>query len=321
MKIGLFGVGHLGKIHLRCLQQTPFELVGFFDPVDETALPVTGEFGIQRYESAEALMDAVDAVDIVCPTVYHYDVAKQACLKGKHVFIEKPVTETVEQAKELMELAKQYEIVMQVGHVERYNPAILPLHDKIVNPRFIEGHRLAIFNPRGTDVSVVLDLMIHDLDLVLSIVKSEVVNLAANGVSIVSNTPDICNVRIEFASGCVANLTASRISLKNMRKLRIFQDDAYVSLDFLSKESQMVKIEDVTEGDENEGMTLHTNTGLKRINIEQLPIEPINAIQAELTDFYHSVVEGIAPMVSIEDGYKALHLAHWIHQKIENQHV
>jgi predicted dehydrogenase len=321
MKIGLFGAGHLGKIHIKCIQQTPFELVGFYDPDDKAALYAEQHFGLKRYSDIDSLLNDVDAVDIVCPTVYHYDVALRACEKGKHVFLEKPVTETVEQAHHLMELAQKHNIVMQVGHVERYNPAIISLHDKIINPRFIEGHRLALFNPRGTDVSVVLDLMIHDLDLVLSIVKDKVKEVHANGVSIVSSTPDICNARIEFENGCVANLTASRISLKNMRKLRIFQDDAYVSLDFLTKESQMVKIDDVTEGDENEGMTISTNTGLKRINIEQIPIEPVNAIEAELSDFYISASTGKTPAVSIEDGYKALHLAHWIHQKIENQHV
>lgn len=320
MKLGLFGVGHLGKIHIKCILETEFTLVGFYDP-DDAAAKSAEEAGLRRFDNPDDLLDAVDAADIVSPTIFHYDLALKACRKGKHVFIEKPVTETLEQAKHLMELAKEKHIIMQVGHVERYNPAMLPMQDKIHNPRFIEGHRLAIFNPRGTDVSVVLDLMIHDLDLVLSLVKSEVVNVSANGVKIVSTTPDICNARIEFANGCVANLTASRISLKNMRKLRIFQDNAYVSLDFLTKESQMVKIEDVTAGDENEGMVLSTNSGLKRINIEQVPIEPVNAILAELNDFYQAVKFGKTPKVSIEDGYKALHLAHWIHQKIEDQHV
>lgn len=320
MKLGLFGVGHLGKIHIKCILETEFTLLGFFDP-DDTAAKAAQAAGLRRFENPDELLNAVDAVDIVSPTIYHYDLALKACSKGRHVFIEKPVTETLEQARHLMDLAKEKNIIMQVGHVERFNPAFLPVHDKISNPRFIEGHRLAIFNPRGTDVSVVLDLMIHDLDLVLSLVKSEVVNVSANGVKIVSDTPDICNARIEFSNGCVANLTASRISLKNMRKLRIFQDNAYVSLDFLTKESQMVKMEDVTDGDENEGMVLSTNSGLKRINIEQVPIEPVNAILAELNDFYQAVTFGKPPKVSIEDGFKALHLAHWIHQKIEDQHV
>lgn len=321
MKIGLFGTGHLGKIHVKCLLETPFELVGFYDPDDQAAAAVESVYGLKRYKDQEQLLSEVDAIDIVCPTIYHYDVAVKACRLGKHVFIEKPVTETVDQARHLMELAKEFNVIMQVGHVERYNPAMIPVQQKIGTPRFIEGHRLALFNPRGTDVSVVLDLMIHDLDLVLSLVKSDVVDVAANGVKIVSTTPDICNARIEFANGCVANLTASRISLKNMRKLRIFQDDAYLSLDFLTKESQMVKLMDVTEGDEIEGMTLSTNTGLKRIIIEQMPIEQINAIQAELTDFYNAILKNETPRVSIEDGYKALHLAYWIHKKIEDQHV
>ncbi|MBK8081839.1 MAG: Gfo/Idh/MocA family oxidoreductase [Saprospiraceae bacterium] len=320
MKIGLFGVGHLGKIHLKCLLDSPFSLAGFYDPDDSAAKIIEEIYSIPRFLTVEKLIAAVDAVDIVCPTILHYDIALKAAMADKHVFIEKHVTETVGQAKHLMELALEHKIVMQVGHVERYNPAIIPLENKIKNPRFIEGHRLALFNPRGTDVSVVLDLMIHDLDLVLSIVKSEVSDVAANGVCIVSSTPDICNARIEFKNGCVANLTASRISLKNMRKLRIFQDDAYISLDFLTKESQMVKIDNVSEGTEMDAMTISTNTGLKRISIEQFPIGQSNAILAELNDFYHAIKNGIPPKVSIEDGFKALHLAHLIHQKIESQH-
>jgi predicted dehydrogenase len=320
MKIGLFGVGHLGKIHLKCLLDSPFTLAGFYDPDDAAAKYIEDTYSIPRYMTSEQLIEVVDAVDIVCPTILHYDIAVKAATTGKHVFIEKPVTETVEQARHLMELSNKFKIVMQVGHVERYNPAIIPLENKIKNPRFIEGHRLALFNPRGTDVSVVLDLMIHDLDLVLSLVKSEVADVAANGVCIVSSTPDICNARIEFKNGCVANLTASRISLKNMRKLRIFQDDAYISLDFLTKESQMVKIENVSEETEMDAMTISTNTGLKRISIEQFPIGQSNAILAELNDFYHSISNGVQPKVSIEDGFKALHLAHQIHQKIESQH-
>ncbi|MFZ1703357.1 MAG: Gfo/Idh/MocA family oxidoreductase [Saprospiraceae bacterium] len=321
MKIGLFGVGHLGKIHLKCLQETGFQLIGFYDPDDTAAAFVENTHHIKRYFDIESLLNDCDAVNIVSPTLYHYDIAVKACQHKKHVFIEKPVTETVEQARHLMELAEENNVLIQVGHVERYNPAIIPLENKIKNPRFIEGHRLAMFNPRGTDVSVVLDLMIHDLDLVLSIVQSEVKSVAANGVKIVSNTPDICNARIEFDNGCVANLTASRISLKNMRKLRIFQDDAYISLDFLTKESQMVKIEEVSPGSENDHMTISTNSGLKRISIEQFPIEQSNAIQAELTDFYHAITQNKTPKVSIRDGYRALHLAQLIHHKIENQHV
>lgn len=320
-KIGLLGLGHLGKIHLKCLLNTPFTVIGAFDP-DDSAFEYAERSGIKlhRFHDPLELVKASDCVDIVSPTIYHYELAAIACREGKDVFIEKPVTTTVEESESLLELEKAHGVIVQVGHVERYNPAFHALDDMIDNPKFIEGHRLALFNPRGTDVSVILDLMIHDLDLVLSIVKSDVKNVYANGVSIVSATPDICNARIEFENGCVANLTASRISLKNMRKLRVFKEDAYLSLDFLSKKSQVVNISPVLGQEEPKGMTIDTQTGKKEITIQELPVVETNAIEEELNDFYKSVVERRRPKVNLEDGYKALKLAHLIQLKIDEQH-
>ncbi len=233
LKAGVLGAGHLGKIHLRLLNESEkYELVGFYDPIKENAEKVAKEFGYKAFNSVEELIDAVDVVDIVTPTLSHFDCAKEAIEKSKHIFIEKPITKTVEEAETIVELAKQYTVKGQVGHVERFNPAFTAVKDTIKNPMFIETHRLAEFNPRGTDVPVVLDLMIHDIDAVLSVVNSKVKNVKASGVSIISETPDIANARIEFENGCVANLTASRISLKNMRKSRFFQRDAYISVDF-----------------------------------------------------------------------------------------
>lgn len=316
MKIGLVGVGHLGKIHLKCLLNTKFEFVGFYDPNEELRKTISETNQIRAYDDLDALIAEVDCIDVVSPTVFHYEIAKKAIIAGKHVFIEKPLTETLEQAEELVLLSRKHQVKVQVGHVERYNPAIRSLRNIDFKPKFIEGHRLALFNPRGTDVSVVLDLMIHDLDIVLSMIKEEVVDVRANGVCIVSKTPDICNARIEFAGGAIANLTASRISLKNMRKIRIFQNDAYISLDFLDKEAQVVKIEENVENDDFSGMTIHTNDGLKRITIESPEIMKNNAIEDELSDFYEAVTGQSDVLVTIDDGLRALKLAHIIQSKI-----
>ena len=233
LKIGVLGVGHLGKIHLKCIEMASahYDLVGFLILDQFTRQKVVEAFGIPAFESAEELMDVVDVVDIVTPTVAHFDLASAAIRRGKHIFIEKPLTHTLEEAEELIRLSQEYGVKVQVGHVERFNPALMALEDMPLEPMFIEAHRLAQFNPRGTDVSVILDLMIHDLDIILSLVRSEVKFISASGVAVVSDTPDISNARIEFENGCVANLTASRISLKQMRKVRFFQKDAYISLD------------------------------------------------------------------------------------------
>ena len=321
IKIGVLGAGHLGKIHLKCIQASEFlELVGFYDPDLENAQKVAESFSTRAFETAEALMNAVDAVDIVTPTVLHFDLAQQAARKGKHIFIEKPLTHTVAEAEELIKITTENNVKVQVGHVERFNPAFLSLGDVRISPMFVEAHRLAMFNPRGTDVSVVLDLMIHDIDLILHLVNSEVKSIHASGVAVVSQSPDIANARIEFENGCVANLTASRMSLKQMRKIRFFQRDAYISLDFLEKKSQIIRLLDEnTEG--GNLMELETVRGTKFIDI-QMP-EPINvnAIQMELETFAESIRDNKKTRVTIEDGYKALKIAHQIIKAIGDSTV
>lgn len=321
LKIGVLGVGHLGKIHVKCIQQTDcFELVGFFDPSDDNATQVVENQGIKRFENIEELLDAVDVVDIVTPTITHFELALKAIQHKKHVFIEKPLCNTVEEAETLLVACREHGVKVQVGHVERFNPALLALDDTKLVPMFIEAHRLAVFNPRGTDVSVILDLMIHDLDIVLSLVDSQVKGVHASGVSVVSDTPDIANVRLEFENGCVANLTASRISMKQMRKVRLFQPDAYISLDFLEKNSQVIRLYDEGSPDlpkDANLMELQTPKGKKHIHIDMPQTEPVNAIQLELETFAESILQNKKPKVSIDDGYRALKMAHEIIKTIE----
>lgn len=319
LKIGVLGVGHLGKIHLKCIQEiTDFELVGFYDPDTVNADKIEAEFGIKKWSSLDDLIDAVDVVDIVTPTISHFDCASKALKKCRHVFIEKPIVTSLEEARELIKIAGEANVKVQVGHVERFNPAFLAAESSFDRPMFIESHRLAQFNPRGTDVPVILDLMIHDIDIVLSVVKSNIKKISASGVAVVSDTPDIANARIEFDNGCVANLTASRISLKNMRKARFFQRDAYISVDFLKKELEVVKITDVEKDVTPLGFVLDLGPGkgTKQINFEKPEIKPLNAIKAELESFHSAIINNTVPPVTINDGYSALELAHKIIEKI-----
>ncbi len=322
LKIGVLGAGHLGKIHLKCIQLAAetYQLAGFYDPDPLAAKQVSESLGIPCFESAEALMDAVDVVDIVTPTIYHYEMAALAIRKGKHLFIEKPLTHTLAEADALVQLSNERGVQVQVGHVERFNPALLALEDMTLQPMFIEAHRLAAFNPRGTDVSVILDLMIHDIDIILSMVRSEVKSVSASGVAVVSETPDIANARIEFKNGCVANLTASRISLKQMRKVRLFQKDAYVSLDFLEKKAQVVRLYEKGAANlppDANLLELSTPVGEKLLHIHAPEIEQVNAIRMELETFARSIEAGTTPKVSIMDGYEALKLAYRIIEEIE----
>lgn len=323
LKIGVLGVGHLGKIHVKCINLVKdLELVGFFDPNEDNAKVAMEDFGLHRFENLEDLLFAVDAVDIVTPTTTHFELAKKAIENGKHVFIEKPITETPEQAKMLLDLMQKHQVKVQVGHVERFNPAMLALDEATLNPMFIEVHRLATFNPRGTDVSVVLDLMIHDLDIILNLVKSPVKSVHATGVSVVSNTADLSNARIEFENGCIANVTASRLSLKQMRKVRLFQKDGYVSLDFLTKKAEIVRLYDI-EAKENLGdipvMELETAKGRKLIQMEIPEVQPVNAIEMELATFAESILKNTTTKVTLEDGYRALKLAYEISEQIEKR--
>lgn len=314
LKAGVLGAGHLGKIHLRLLNEsTNYELIGFYDPIKENAEKVAEEFGYRPFDSIEELIDAVDVVDIVTPTLSHFDCAKMAIEKGKHIFIEKPITKTIEEAENLIELTKKHNVKGQVGHVERFNPAFTAVKDKINTPMFIETHRLAEFNPRGTDVPVVLDLMIHDIDIILSVVNSKVKSVSASGVSVISETPDIANARIEFENGCVANLTSSRISMKNMRKSRFFQKDAYIAVDFFEKATEVVRMQNAPENPGDFDMILQNAEGVKKqIYFENPTIEANNAILDELNTFAEAINNNTAPIVTLEQGTEALRVAHQI---------
>ena len=292
IRIGVLGAGHLGKIHIRLLKELvdQFDLVGFYDPNDDNANFAASEFGLHRFETIAELLEEVDAVDIVTPTITHFTCAKEALEAGKHVFIEKPLTETLEEGRKLMEIAQEKKRIVQVGHVERFNPAFLAAQPYFGEPMFIETHRLAQFNPRGCDVPVVLDLMIHD----------------------------IANARLEFENGCVANLTTSRISLKNMRKSRFFQKNAYISVDFLSKEMEVITMEDVQGEPDPFDMIMDLGAGKpsKKIMFDKPEIVANNAIKEELSSFGKAISNKTIPIVSIEDGFAALQVAHRILEKL-----
>jgi len=320
IRIGVIGAGHLGKIHIKLLKQIPdFELVGFFDREEKVRGQVAADFEVQAFESLESLLAEVEAVDIVVPTLAHHQVATAAFRLGKHVFIEKPLTHTVAEGEALLELQAQHPHLMgQVGHVERFNPAFLAISDRMLEPMFVEGHRLAQYNPRGTDVSVVADLMIHDLDVILSVIPAPVRQIQASGVAVVSDTPDIANARIEFENGAVANLTASRISMKNMRRLRFFQRDAYLAVDFLAKKVDDVRLfPEMPEEQPLPLLPIDTPLGQKYMQMQQLEPEPVNAIQMELEEFAASIREGAPVRVSLADGLRALKVAVQIQEQID----
>ncbi len=311
LKIGVLGAGHLGKIHLKLLQQSKkYKLVGFYDSFTENAQKTANQFSYKLFNSVQELIEMVDVVDIVTPTLSHFDCAKESIEKGKHIFIEKPITNTLQEAETIKSLAYKNHIHGQVGHVERFNPAFTAIKDKINSPMFIETHRLAEFNPRGTDVPVVLDLMIHDIDIILSVVDSKVKNINANGISVISETPDIANARIEFENGCVANLTASRISMKNMRKSRFFQKDAYISVDFLEKKAEVVRMKDAPKNLDEFAMVLQNAEGVKKqIYFDNPTITANNAILDELESFADAIKNDTTPIVSLTQGTEALRVA------------
>jgi predicted dehydrogenase len=322
LKIGVLGAGHLGKIHIKCIKAIPeFELIGFYDSDPVNAARVAAEYGIVRFLSVEELIDAVEVVDIVTPTLSHFECASQALKKFRHVFIEKPIVASPEEALKLIGIASEANVKVQVGHVERFNPAFIAAQPFILQPMFIETHRLAQFNPRGTDVPVILDLMIHDIDIVLSVVKSGIRKINASGVAIISDTPDIANARLEFDNGCVANLTASRISMKNMRKSRFFQRDAYISVDFLEKETEIIRLKNVGN-EETDPLSmiidLPDGKGSRQIYFDKPKIVPINAIQTELESFANAIIHNTTPSVTINDGYLALDLATRITEIVNN---
>jgi predicted dehydrogenase len=321
LKIGVFGVGHLGKYHLNNWKEIKdVEVVGFYDPSDDVAQDVTEKYQLPRFLDAERLIDAVDVIDVIAPTTYHFHLAKMAIRKGKHVFLEKPMANTMQEARELVNLVKESRIKLQVGHVERFNPAFIAVRQMDLNPMFIEVHRLAQFNVRGTEVSVILDLMIHDIDIILSLVKSEVKQISASGVAVMTDTPDIANVRIEFNNGCVANLTSSRISMKKMRKMRLFQKDAYIGIDFLNKKSEIIKLKSPQDIDAF-SFDLDTLHGKKTIAVVNPQVPEVNAIKRELESFRDAIVNNTPTLVSEVDGYRAMDVAHQILQKIKNNNI
>lgn len=324
IKIGVIGAGHLGKIHIKLLKEIEaFELCGFYDLSDVNTKKIIEEYGIKSFGSADELIESVDAVDIVTPTLFHYENAVKVLRNQKHLFIEKPISSTIDEAQSLIELAREANIRAQVGHVERFNPAFIAAQQFDLTPMFIETHRLAEFNPRGLDVPVVLDLMIHDIDIMLHLVKSNVKRVSASGVAVVSDTADICNARIEFDNGCVANLTSSRISMKNMRKTRLFQKDAYISIDFLNKEVEMVQMHDLqgTPGPFDMIMEIGEGRPSKKISFNNPEVPPNNAIKMELEAFAHSIQHKKPTAVSLHDGYRALDVAYQILDHVEKTMV
>ncbi|MEW5800027.1 MAG: Gfo/Idh/MocA family oxidoreductase [Bacteroidota bacterium] len=323
LNIGVIGVGHLGSLHSKMYDEIDSaNFVGVFDVNEEKRKEVASKYKVRSFASIDELLNAVDAVSIATVTTTHFEVAKKALAVGKHVLIEKPITSTITEADELIELARQKGVLIQVGHIERFNPAIVSLESYQLKPMFIESHRLAQFNPRGTDVAVVLDLMIHDIDIILSLVNSPVKQIDANGVAVVSDTPDIANARLQFENGCVANVTASRISQKKMRKMRMFQHNAYIAIDFQQGSADVFRL-----GKEGEGSIWSTmllgeiGEGKKKRSIiyEQPEIKKINALKYELESFINAVQHNTRPVVNGEDGRHALEVAQEIMNKIQVQ--
>lgn len=320
LKIGVIGAGHLGKLHTKMFSGIKnCELVGIYDINEANARAAGNEFKVKAFEDLETLLDALDAVSIAVTTSAHYEVAKKCIERGIHVFIEKPITSTIDEAEKLVKLASDKKLTLQVGHIERFNPALVSLEKYIVNPLFIQSDRLSQFNPRGTDVAVVLDLMIHDIDVILSLIKSEVKRIDANGVPVVSDNVDIANARIQFENGAVANVTASRISQKKMRKMRIWQRDNYTALDFVTGASEMYRLQPLSE-EVTSGVPfgeIGVGEKKKRLLYEQPEVKEINALKYELELFVNSVIESSRPVVSGEDGLRALKVANEIIKKIE----
>jgi predicted dehydrogenase len=321
LKVGVFGVGHLGKFHLNNWKEIKtVELVGFYDPDDEIASEVANKYQLTRFSDPTQLMDVCDVVDVVAPTPAHFSLCESAIRKGKHVFVEKPLANSMAEARELVKLVRESNVKLQVGHVERFNPAFLAIQSMPLNPLFIEVHRLAQFNPRGTEVSVILDLMIHDIDIILSIVRSEVGNISASGVAVMTETPDIASVRIEFHNGCVANLTSSRISMKKMRKMRLFQKDAYIGIDFLNKKTEIIKLKTPQDLDVF-SFDIETPNGKKTIALSNPAVPEVNAIRLELEKFTEAILTNTPTRVSEVDGYRAMDIAHQILQKIKHNTI
>lgn len=323
LNIGVIGVGHLGSLHVKMFSTIDsVKLTGVFDADCERAKNVAKEFQTNSFNSIEELFEKIDAVSIATPTITHHAVALKALNAGKHVFIEKPITETIEQAEDLVLKAREKNLKIQVGHIERFNPALLSIDQLKLQPLFIESHRLAQFNPRGTDVAVIHDLMIHDIDIILSLVKSKVTNIAANGVAVVTNNIDIANARIQFENGCVANVTASRISASKMRKMRLFQRDAYISLNFLEGTTEVFRLIDANDNTTPSTLMLGVvDSANKKIIYNKPPRKEVNALKYELELFIDCIANDKEPEVTAEDGKRALEVAHEIIKKIDEQNT
>ncbi|MBS1638028.1 MAG: Gfo/Idh/MocA family oxidoreductase [Bacteroidetes bacterium] len=320
MNIGLVGLGHLGKIHLKLLQEVDtFRITGIYDIDQKLTAELAEKYRVKAFQNYDDLLNASDAIDIVTPTITHNELASRAIRKGKHVFIEKPVTDNPDDARKLSALAKEAGVKIQVGHVERFNPAFLAARPYIQNPQFIEIHRLAPFNVRGTDVSVIFDLMIHDIDLTLSLVNSNLKHIMATGTPVVCDTPDIANARLEFENGCVANITVSRVAFHATRKLRIFQKDCYINIDLHNKTTEIARLGPVS-GNKHNNMVIDRGDGTKKeIRIEHPIIQPVNAIKFELESFYESIQTNTTPVVSIQDAIQALEVSSKIEETIRTK--
>lgn len=325
VKVGVIGVGHLGRLHAKLYKEvSDTELVGIFDTDEKKCRTIAEELNVKAFANLVQMFEAVDAVNIVTPTTTHYDIASQALSLDKHVFIEKPITKTEQEAEDLIQLAKSKNKIIQVGHIERFNAAMLALTDVPLEPLFIEAHRLASFNPRGTDVAVILDLMIHDLDLILYMVKSKPAKISASGVGVISTNIDIANARIEFENGCVANITASRLSAKKMRKMRIFQKNAYISMDFSEGFSEIFYIPGENHEPFRDGTLaislgqLEEGANKRDIKYNRLERKNVNPLQLELSKFVECIKNDIEPAVTARDGLEALKLANLVMKEVGN---
>lgn len=303
LKTAVIGVGYLGKFHAQKYHALKHSnLISVCDNDLENAKNIAEDLECEYTDDYHSLLGKVDAVSIVVPTKLHFEVAKDFLENGANVLVEKPITSTLEQARQLVDIAKANNRTLQVGHLERFNPAMLALNESLTSPLFIESHRVAPYNPRGADVSVILDLMIHDIDIILDIVNSNVISISANGVKALSNDIDIANARLEFENGCVANVTASRASLKSERKMRIFQDDTYINLDFQNK----------TLTTYNKSKDKEMFPGVADIESSTQSFEQGDALFAEIESFINTIQMGSIPVVSGEDGLRALETANKI---------
>ena len=328
LKAGIFGLGHLGKIHLKilkeiCSERNDIEIIGVYDSDKEKNETISKENNFKINNTADDLIKKINTAIIVTPTSTHFDIAERTISNDINTFIEKPVTDTTGEAEKLLKLSKTKNIKIQIGHIERFNAAILALDNYNLAPMFIETHRLAQFNPRGTDVSVIQDLMIHDIDIILNLVKSKVKSIDANGVAIITDKIDIANARIKFENGCVANITASRISLNKMRKMRLFQKSAYISIDFLQNTSEVFRLDDGKTDNSNSIALTEFIQGENKVKIfyEKPPVKEVNSMKYEMNKFIESIVNDLEPIVTLEDGLQALEVANEIVKKIEDDRV